>query len=377
MKKLERKDQGIDFVKLFAEDSARRKIADYSEQAIREFGDGMVRSLQDTANADHRIRGIRAEWVFQAVVAGIGKVELIKAEDCGEAFFTGDDLKIPDFRIVLRDGSQILVEVKAQSLGDSFDKSLKLSDGYVQKVLRYTSLTRTELRFAIFWEEASRWTLNRLEAFSPGIPGEKQWSISFPRAMATSEMASLGDCTIATRAPLRFRIYVDPDQSDRLSPEGGVTQIVIAGIQLFSQDTALEGLAAQIAWRLIWYGNWVEVGQDMNTDGDRIFYIEHLIGPPGWDERPPEPYDPVPIGTLSEMISLAYRRGAERTIHTRAEGDVLTPGYMGTFIPPNFPALKLALPLYVFYFQPNFNFKEGEEGSKNSTTSSEDSSDAV
>jgi hypothetical protein len=377
MKKLERKDQGIDYAKLFADYSARRKIADYSEQAIREFSEGITQSLQATVNAEHRVRGFRAEAVFQAVVAGIGKVALLKAEDSGDVFFTGDDLQIPDFRIVLRDGSQMLVEVKAQRLENSFDKPLKLSNGYVQKVLRYASLTRTELRFAIFWEETSRWTLNRLDAFDPGVAGEKQWSISFVRAMATNELASIGDCTIATLAPLRFRVLFDPDRSERLPPEGGPIQVTIAGVKLFSQDTVLEGLSAEIGWKLLWYGEWEEIGQDSHTEGDHLVWVEHLYGPRGWSDRPHEPHEIAPVGALSEMISRAYLQGAERTIHTSATGEILKPGYMGNFIPPDFPSLKLALPLYELHLRPNFNFDPDKDYKNSSATSSMKTSDGV
>lgn len=358
MKKLRREHKELDYVRLFVDYSAQRKIAEYSEHAIREFSNEMAQELCATVNADHRKRGVRAELLFQAVVAGIGKVALIKAEDNGEAFFTGDELLIPDFRVVLLDGSQMLVEVKAQRMDNSFDTPLKLSDSVVQKYRRYASLTQASLMIATFWEELSLWTLNRLDAFSPGIAGEKQWSISFRRAMATNEMESLGDCSIATMAPLRIRIIIDPDRSEHLPSSDDVIQVTIAGIELFSQNTVLRDLSAKIAWRLIWHSGWDEIGKSMQTDEDRLLWVEYVIGPPEWSEQQHDPQEPVIVGAMSEMISRAYLQGAERTIHTNAGGDILMPGYMGNFIPPDFPSLNLELPLYVFRLKPNFSFDE-------------------
>jgi hypothetical protein len=45
-------------------------------------------------------------------VVSLGKIALIKQEDAGPAWTTRRGLKIPDYRIVLPDGTTFLVEVK-------------------------------------------------------------------------------------------------------------------------------------------------------------------------------------------------------------------------------------------------------------------------
>jgi hypothetical protein len=364
MRKLERSDVGIEFVRLLAEHSKSKGIADYTEAAIIEFGDAVELSLKASAKADHRVRGLRAESLFVSVVAGIGKVRLIKAEDCGDLYFTGDDVGVPDFRIVTEDANQLLVEVKVVPRDGTFNAQLKMSDTYVQRLVRYATHVGAELCFAIFWEGIGAWTLNRLKAFVPGSIGTQRWSIKYPRALATSEMALLGDCTVATRAPLRFRVLLDPDKSDPMPPGSlGKFTVTLKGLQLLSQERPLRGLAAQIAWRLLWYGGWDEVEQESHYEADRLLWVDHVIGPPGWDEEPPEADQPVFVASLSAMISNAYLRGAKHTIHSTTKGGVLEPGYMGNFIPSDFLSLKLDLPLYLFRFEPNYDFKETDHHS--------------
>jgi len=362
MRRLERTDAGIDFVKLLADHSARKGIAEYSESAIKQFGDEIQRSLTTTATADHRVRGLRAEALFLAVVAGIGKVSLIKAEDNGCVYFTGDDVLVPDFRVIPSDDNQTLIEVKAHRLDGSFGKYFRLSHNYIQKLREYAARTKTVLRIAIFWEEHRLWTLNRVEAFTEGISGERQWSISFARALATNEMALLGDCEIATRAPLRFRVLIDPEKSDSIPPgSSGSFKMVLAGVQLLSQNRVLSDLSAQIAWKLLWHGRWEEIRQDFHYEGEQLLWVDHVFAPPEWDEGESDPAAPVMIGSLSEMISNAYLSGAEHTIHTTATDDILQPGYMGNFIPADFVSLNLDLPLFVFILQPNFEFQEAKQ----------------
>lgn len=65
----------------------------------------------------------------------IGKVALIKSEDAGDAYYTGPEILIPDFRVVTADRAQLLIEVKTHLLGNSFAKPLKLTDRYIRRLL--------------------------------------------------------------------------------------------------------------------------------------------------------------------------------------------------------------------------------------------------
>jgi hypothetical protein len=359
MKKLPRSTQGdIDYLKSFADYSSRQRIAQYSDEAIRAFGDVVQKSLESSVQAEHRIRGLRAESLFLVAVAGIGEVALIKEEDKGDVVFNGDDIQVPDYRVVRSDGHQLLIEVKAVHMEDSLETPLKLSDSCIQRLRRYASLTQTDLRIAVFWEEMSTWTLNSLDAFAQGRQGESKWTLDFARAITTNEMRTLGDRTIATLAPLRLRVHVDPEQSDPMPSSDATMKVVIAGVELLSQDRVLSGPAAQIAWKLIWYGHWGEVDQELHVQDGRLLWIDNLIGPPEWDDHRPAPGAPVFVSALSEMISRVYLRGASNTVHSTADPEALEPGYMGTFLPEDLASLD-NLPLYLLDLLPNFDLVPG------------------
>jgi hypothetical protein len=363
MKRLNRDNPGIDQIKLLSTFARNNKIAQYSEEALKAFGDEASRSVATIVEHDSRLSGLRAESVFLAVVTGIGKVQLIKAEDDGELYYAGADVRIPDYRIVLGDGSSLLVEVKALSM-DSIEDKFKLSDSAMQQLRRYAELMKTELRFAIFWDRLNVWTLNRLEAFESGVHGEKQWSIDFPRAFGTSEMAVLGDKFIATPAPLVFRVHVDPNGSDP-HPEGeGSMRIKIARAELLSRDKPLSGRAAQIAWTLLWHGSWEDAGQRSELEGNRLLWIDHLIAPTAELDDWSDPEDwregCQMIGSLSRIITSAYLSGAKQTVHTTSKSQVLAPGFMGQFIPDDF--MTLGLPLALMTLESNLESKESDAG---------------
>lgn len=202
MKKVPRSNPELDLVSLFAGSPRHQKIAGYSDDAIASFGEDVVKQLGDVVSSETRVAGVRAEWIFRSVVTGLGAVQLIKDEDKGDTFYSGDELACPDFRIVLRDGQQMLVDVKRVEVKGNPNASFKLSDRRVQALRRYATLTHARLYFALFWEDMGFWTLNSLDAMEPGSTGERQWSILFVRAFATNEMAILGDRHIATAAPL-------------------------------------------------------------------------------------------------------------------------------------------------------------------------------
>lgn len=342
MKRLDRKNRAIDHVRLLADFSKGKGIREYTPDALQAFADETSRELASIVTQESRLTGIRGEAMFLAVVAGIGKVRLIKSEDEGDVYYQGEAVQSPDFRIVLADGRGLLVEVKAIRM-KSIHAKLKLSDTYVQQLRRYADLMKTDLRLAIFWDRMRTWTLNPLAAFEAGSHGEKQWSIDFARAYGTSEMAIVGDRFIGTPAPLRFRVNVDPDKSDPLPPSSGRMRVTIASVQLVSRDRPLSGRATAIASKLLWHGNWVDAGQHVERDGNRMLWVDHLFAPTEDEEEWGEGC--AMIGSLSSIISNAYLAGAASTIHTSSNSTVLDPGSMGQFIPDDFEKLDLPLAL--------------------------------
>lgn len=120
MKKLKRDCPELDYIKALAAYANDRGIGSYAEDVIREFGAEVADALLGSVGAESRIRGMRAELLFLSVVASLGQVRMIKEEDGGGAYFSGDTIGMPDFRVVTNAGEQWLVEVVAKAQWGEF-----------------------------------------------------------------------------------------------------------------------------------------------------------------------------------------------------------------------------------------------------------------
>src|SRR5215831_1716986 len=97
--------------------------------------------------------------MFEGVVIALGQVQMIKEEDAG-GWYDGDKLTVPDYRIILRDGTQFLVEVKNHNAGP-FEISFKKE--YVNGLRRYGGLTGSPVKLAVYWVRWRTWTLVSLD----------------------------------------------------------------------------------------------------------------------------------------------------------------------------------------------------------------------
>lgn len=76
------------------------------------------------------IHSSRVERVFEATVLSLGGFKLLKTEDVGRVH-AAETLRAPDFRIVLDDGEQWLVEVKNVRSREPFKQELRMSQKYL------------------------------------------------------------------------------------------------------------------------------------------------------------------------------------------------------------------------------------------------------
>lgn len=351
MKKHLRSDKGIEYIKLLSEHSKMNGIFKYTEDAINNFGQVVQSDLLRSSAMENRIRGLRAEELFVSVVAGIGSVILIKNEDCGDVYYSGDKISVPDFRVVLSDGDQLLIEIKAVSNLLDENSKFKLSDSAVKKLKRYSNIVDLKLKVAIYWERMNLWTLNKFEAFVQGKEGEQNWSISLTRAMATSEMSLLGDCMILTTSPIRVRMYPCLNTKNTTSKPK-------LEVEIYSENRKLYGCAAQIAWKLIRYGEWICIENNGDVIDGNENKVEFIYVPAEFDGCYNGEHIQSRIGSLSSMICNAYLNGASNTIHTNANDEILEPGVIGRFIPQDFVQMKLDIPLVLFEMAPNYDYKD-------------------
>lgn len=353
MKKVARSSPELDFVRLVARSPRHKRLQKYTPEAMQEFGSAVAADASEVVSAEERVAGIRAESVFAAVLSGIGDVLLVKEEDQGDAFYKGDEIVVPDFRVVLKDERALLVEVKRCQVAGDAGQRLALSDRRIAGLRRYAALTGASLYFAILWEDLALWTLNSIDAFEVGEAGRRRWSISFARAFTTNEMILVGDCQISTPPPLRFRVLIDGDHSDPMPEGGGEMRIQLRGIQLLSENRVLDGIGRKIAWTLMWFGTWEEWEQEIEQHDGKLVHIDFPIGPP--DAKSDARQMPI-IGGLSQIITRCYLEGAKQTVHSTSDSDVLRPGFMGEqFIPDNWMDLNLGIPIAKLHLRPNFD----------------------
>src|SRR5690349_19450966 len=80
-----------------------------ADQILRDI---VGRAFRQSLNKPSALYGIIAQQMFASMVASLGQVQLIKEEDIGEAF-SADEIVVPDYFVVLRDGTRVLIEVKS------------------------------------------------------------------------------------------------------------------------------------------------------------------------------------------------------------------------------------------------------------------------
>src|SRR5260370_39919998 len=103
--------------------------------------------------------------MFEGMVAHLGSAKLIKQEDAGECYYDGNDISLPDFRVVTQSNETMLIETKSHFHRDPL-KRYRIRRDDLERLKRYAASSATPLRLAVYWAQGNRWTLNRPESFS-------------------------------------------------------------------------------------------------------------------------------------------------------------------------------------------------------------------
>lgn len=255
----------------------------------------LVTEALSSAQSPTMIHGRRVEAMFSYITASLGKSVLIKKEDCGDVFSADLDLKIPDYRVVLNSGEQLLIEVK----NCHREKEFKLEKSYIESLERYSKLMHVDLFVAVYWSRWQMWTLVAVGAFD--VVG-KNMILRFETAMRKNQMARLGDIWVGTKAPLSIRIF--PSEKCPVLEEGTVN-FAIGDIQLFCCGTPIsDEQEKQIAMTLVLYGGWAEAESVQCTAEfpATLEYIEFSYSPVQRSET--QGFEIV--GAVSTVISRQY-----------------------------------------------------------------------
>ncbi len=301
--------------------------------------DSMKRALSDPI----LLQGLRTEAMFENLVTSLGEVVMIKSEDTGP-LQTALPMQAPDFRIVLKDGSNWLIEVKNVYVKNAFRQRRRiLNRDYRRALTNYAQATGGTLKLAVFWARWSIWTLVDPEQLSPG---DQELTLDMMTAVKVNELAAIGDQNLGLRAPLVLRLSMDPARTSNIDEDGRVL-VTIGKSQLFCDGKELlHPHDQQIAWTVMNYSDWETPAARAITEGNRLLAIEFESNPPEMSYQGFEM-----AGSLSRMFS---RHFAQRTMSDGKITDINAPVQAEWF-----SALRASeglgrMPLWRFLLQPNY-----------------------
>ena len=145
----------IDLLALFSRFGREQKLSLRDPASQEAFLASAKEALGSAVNNDTLMHGQRTENMFAALVVSLGHYKLLNREDSGAAHPSGR-LQAPDFRIVLNDGSQWLVEVKNFFDPEPGRQVFDLTSDYLGRLQSYADAVRCPLKLAIYW---ARWRI--------------------------------------------------------------------------------------------------------------------------------------------------------------------------------------------------------------------------
>lgn len=317
-------------------------------EAIPKFATFVGDTLGNALSNPALLHGHRVEAMFEALIVSLGQYSLLKAEDNGR-IYPSDHYTTPDFRVVLRDGSQWLIEVKNARINDPFKQERRfMNRTYREKLENYAAATGGDLKLAIYWSTWGLWTLVSPHHF---VDGAGNVSIDMHAALTKNELATLGDRIIGTKPPLKFRLEAAHDRRAPINPDGSV-MFAPGRIALYSgEDELTDTFEKQIAWAFMLYGDWIVTEPIAIMEGDTLAAFEfHWF--PDEDTNAGLPVNGQPmVGIFSRMFSRYYSQNTmdnENVVqsHASPQTDWFAPLLAGNH--------KIgALPLWLLRIQPN------------------------
>jgi hypothetical protein len=322
----------FDLLQLFAAHLADQGGTLQDASAPGEFFASLGQPLTHAVADSTLLRGLRTEALFSARVVSLGRIQLIEQEDAGPAWTAHRGLKIPDYRIVLPDGTTFLAEVKHFHQGGDPRKGFSISRSYLAGLHAYGQLVGCPVKLAVYWSRWNLWTLVPLSVCTErGRP-----SLSMPRAIKANEMGILGDLHVGTRFPLRIRVVADSAHKRTVGDDGEVA-FTIGGVEMYCGDQRLTGPEWNLAIWFMLYGDWEEEATAEITDGELV--AVNFIQTPQEDNHQGFEF----IGTLSSLFSSMYLSSTSDADRVTRLGIKVVGGSLGSLIPDDYRSDTLPL----------------------------------
>ena len=337
----------FDLLTLLAEFGLERGMPINHPNTVAEFLESAKADLTKAQEDPALLHGQRTQAMFEAMVVSFGAVRLLKTEDNGP-FFSDGSYAAPDFRIVLPDREQWLVEVKNVYEPEPFEQSRRLlRKADLEKLSKYAHETGGDLKLAVYWARWGLWTLVSPERV---VASDGSVTLDFLTAIKINELAALGDRMIGTKPPLKFRLLADSANAttvDKVDKDGSLG-FTIADAKLFcGEEEIIDSTEKQIAWTFMLHGDWEGIGPELVTDGDLVAGVEWRFEPL---ERQNQGYEI--IGSLSQFFTRYF---TDSTIEDEEVIQIHAPqrqGWFSSLVNPRHQTQ--ALPLWLFKLQPNY-----------------------
>lgn len=320
------------------------KISIRDPNARLAFSAHVERSIDQALADQNLIHGQRAETMFEAMLVSLDEYALLKSEDSG-VVYPADKFIVPDFRVVLKDGVQWLVEVKNVYIDDASAQSRRLMNpSYREKLTAYASATGGQLKLAIYWAKWRIWTLVSPEKL---VDADGDVTLSMVEALKVNEMGKLGDRMIGMKPPLRIRLFADSEKTSRVAPDGTVN-LIIGGAKIFCDQTEIvDPIEQEIAWMFMQYGQWDEAESEVELDGDKLVSIEFRWEP---DDRQNEGFEIA--GTLSTVFARYFLETTTKDREVTQLQAPMRPGWFTPLVANDYQSKDL--PLWRFIVQENY-----------------------
>ncbi len=223
---------------------------------------------------DALLHGTRTERLFEATVLSLGRFRLFKTEDNGRVH-SAAAMRAPDFRAVLEDGDQWLIEVKNVRCTDPSAQRTGMSAAYLRSLRSYADAMGVPLRLAFYWSVWNIWTVIAPEPF---MRKDGSLRVRMQDAVVVNEFARLGEVTIMTVPPLRIVLGAALDRPRGL--EGDIANFIVGSAEIFADGKRLvDARDRKLAEVLLFYGEWTLAGPFALMEEGEIAGVEYVAEP--------------------------------------------------------------------------------------------------
>lgn len=345
MRKLGRQPARLDSLELFRQLDVGG-VGHLSDPArVEAFLAAVREPLSQALSTESTVHGWRTQALFGSLVVALDGCELLMTIDSGEVFVDGDDVKPPDYLLVLRDGRRLLVEVKSVASSNPM-APVRLSGAEMAGLRRFADLTGAELFVACLFRAIGEWALVPAGAFEPDERG--RYAVEVLRAFQTSEMSALGDVMLGVVPPLRFDVLPDQSKPHYVAPDG-MAHFTIGAVELrIGDELMVDETERKLAMFLLWFNQW-QSRQEADVDGTTLRRVSFICEP---EERTPGQGFEI-VGKLSSMYTrwfdTATRDGDGRVSALQM---AVEPGILPALLPADFASPRLPLWRFTLTTQP-------------------------